>query len=808
MPNAKDYVTALNYAVDNFDSTDPKAQEKSAVVAKKMEFSLPELKQLRWADTNKDIPENADRAIQIKRTAFDRIANKLPAINETGVLPIERFNIKNFIDEDLPLQKSYLERKGYQVREVGDQLEVKKPDDLVYRPIDPKGLDPMDVLDVTWDVVQGALEGAGTAAKVAGIVAAPETGGLSIPAGFAAGAGAAVTGELLRNEIGRAMGLREPDLGKTAKNVALAGAIGGTTGSILPWAAKGLLSSAANSKLGVAAKQGYRRGAEKLESGLKTIGGKITEGMKYADESVRELEDAIVRSATNWFPMTREIKGQYRKNAEAMKNTFLELLSAASENNFKVPYQRVESAVAEIASKADEKAKSVLDMITGGKRVPAGVLEPTVGAEIRAELGKKLGDKLGKATSLYNQVEETLIPKSLIPYKQSIYDKIEQLRPKEIAGKELNVWLDNAKSELDRIKTFEGMQEFGRSLLDTMEQGTKSQRVAAKQIRTKVIESKSETFMKKIEDELAKLKTGRDPTNKLWVDQLEKTRNDLLEADKLYREINQDITAIVKRPNVESSRSYTAAEKLKSLMDTKPEEIFSKVASSNDVEKSRWLMQKYPDQYKKMVNQKISNIWFEVVKDQASKNPSTRQVVYNELNKLTDSEKSAIFGEGANKLYSDLNKLVLDTANSEKTAKFIRDISNKLTIDDEFQKTAINRLMALPESEKLAIFGRDAQDKLNALIDVGNVRQILVNPSKTALNWEILNPKAWWSDIKQVGAEYQRLRQYKKDVLQPANVGKTRQDIAGKLLKPSTFGKIEATRGILNVRDKNNLNEQ
>jgi hypothetical protein len=786
---------SLNFITDNFDNEDDLVKKDKAVErAKILGLNQQDLIKYRNASQTPEDPNS----IKTRNYVFSKVANSLPSEKKRGVLWNERLVIKNLIDENPSLQKKYLDEKGYETRIVGDRVEMRRPDEPMFKVVDPEGLDWSDLAleagDVSFDLLKGLAEVYGLAAKGIGTVLGPSTLGASIAAGFGSAAGVSGATELARQETGRLIGVRpKTDLGLVAQEAA----IGGTTGALLPAAAGALKNAASNSKIAVAAKLGLRKGSDKLEKGLETLGGKITEGMKFANENVRELEDAIVRHTSNWFPTTRAIKEQYRVNAGALSSSLMELLEKGSQKITGGNLKDIEKGIDTIGSAADQKAKQILNFLGGGKNIPVGKLEPVVGTEIRKDLVGQIGADLEKANKLYDKVESSLLPKLLIPEKKAIYDKIESFRPTEIGYEAFNTWLDQMKQNVDNIKSFTGMKEFGTRLLDEIEQGNKSVRSAGKAIRSKVIESKSDTFRKEIDLELARVAKSNDPTGNIYADALKRTQNELAEADRLTRKVNQNITAIIKRPNVESSRAFTSKEKLDMLANTKPEDIFSKIASSDDIEKAQWLVKNYPQQYTKMVEQKIGNIWLEVAKDKANKDPNTRKVILNELEKMTPSEKLALLGENAQKTILDLNDIVVSAANSQKMGKFINDLSKKISIDEEFTKNVTNRLNSLSNKDKLAIFGVDSQNKLNALIDVGNVKQVLVNPSKTALSWDILNPSLWGANAKEIAGEYKRIRDYKKFVLKPEQVGKTRNKVADTLNKPKTFGKIEAARSAL-----------
>ncbi len=180
---------------------------------------------------------------------------ELPVVQEQAVSGLTRAGLKNLIDESPELQLQYLERKGWDARERGGQIQVKRPGDKEWRVVDPKGFDLQDVTDHIADVLQGA-------AMVAGI----STGGIL------GGAGAGTLSEAARQGVGKLAGFREEmDTGAIGVAGALGAAGGASRGAV---AAGQKASQAVAKKLAVPAKA-LRKIAAKIDEVVPNLGTRI-----------------------------------------------------------------------------------------------------------------------------------------------------------------------------------------------------------------------------------------------------------------------------------------------------------------------------------------------------------------------------------------------------------------------------------------------------------------------------------------------------------------------------------------------------
>lgn len=792
MPELSSAVKTLNFITDNFDNEeDPVKKKKSVDYANKLGLNQKDVIGYRNASQTPDDPES----IKTRNMVFSKVANNIPAEKTRGVLPRERFAIKNFIDENPGLQKKYLDDKGYETRIVNNKVQVRKPDEAMYKEIDPEGMDwsdfALEIGDIGFDVVKGIAEAVGTGAKAVGLVGTPVTGGASIATAAGLGATLGAGTEALRQGIGIAAGLRDrPDVGLIGQEAL----IGGGTGALLKGAGEVATKYGLQQKASAAAKLGLRKGSDVLEKGWKTLGGAATAASKFADESVRELEDAIVRSSSNFFPFTRQLKAQVEQNAKAWGKSLADAIESASKQTFGVGIGEIEQGIKEVGKKADEKAIQVLNTIMGAKQAPAGQLEPVVGENIRKTIMGKLTDKYKEASELYQKVDAAFAGKELVPSKKKIYDTIKSMRPKEVGiGGKFDLWLDEMKNNVDEIKSMEGLQDFSRILLDNIEQGDKSVRSAGKAIRSSVLDAKSQTFSDTIMGIINKSKGSLDPMAKKSVAYYEDIFKSLKKADSLYKSLNEDITSIIKRPGVSSSRAFSAKEKLDELAKTSPETIFAKIASENDVEKAKWLMKNYGEEYQQMVSQKLGKVWLEV----AQTRKDVREVVLKEFKNLSDSQKIALLGDKANEKITNVADIVNNAADKIELGNFLDSIYKKVGPSEEFGAAVVNKLKTKSKDELMAIFGPDHVNKINAIVDIGSFKRSMANPSKTAQNLELFKPSTWLEPLKEIRAEASRINKYKQLVVEPAKAGDKMIKTGKRLAAPKTFGATEATRSAL-----------
>lgn len=792
MPQLESVAKTLSFIADNFDNDqEPERKVKAIRYATELGLDQKDLMKYRAASVDREDPQ----LIKERNAVFSKVASKLPASEVRGVLPVERFNIKNFIDENPILQKKYLDDKGYETRIVNNRVEVRKPDEPFFKVVDPEGMDwqdfALEVGDIGFDVLKGIGEGLATGAKAVGALTAPLTGGASLLATGAISGGVSGASEAVRQGLGMAVGVRDkPDVGLIAQEAAT----GAVLGSTLQAAGKGLAKWGKQAADAIAAKVGFRPEAKEIAKSFETIGTKATPGQLSADKTVRELEDSIIRSQENQFKLSRDLKDQLLDQIRATNQTARELAEMASQRLFGVSMDQIETGVKKVIESGEDQAAKILNSIVPAaniRQTGVGQLTPVVGEEIQASIGKKIGDKLAKSTELYDKVESGLKRRVLKPDMSDVKSTIAGLKTK--LDDKTNAWLDYIDGIADRVPNMAELKTFRSIVMDEAENGTKSIKAAANEIRKKIEETRDLTFSNVILDSIAKARESADPLAKKAVQYFSDLHTDLMKANKLYREVNTELESIFKRPGVESSRKLSASQKLKKFMNEAPEVIFDKVAASNDVKKAKWLMDNYPDEYNKVVTAKISKVWLEAAQD----DKRITQSILGSLNKLSDSEKLVLLGKNANKKITSLLDLSNKIEDKVKLGEFLGKVYRESNTIQErsksFADAFVQKLKARPESELNTIFGPDGIEKFKALATIDKFKLDMANPSKTALNWSLWDKNMWASTI----AEFKRNKAYKAVTKIPEKVGETRQNIGKKLATPGAFGIGETVRAIL-----------
>ncbi len=794
MPDIGSIAKTLNFITDNFDNDqEPDRRNKAIRYANQLGLNQKDVIEYRAASVNRDDPQS----IKARNAVYGKVASSLPAEEKRGVLPRERFNIKNFIDENPALQKKYLDEKGYETRIVNNKVQVRKPDEPIFKVIDPEGFDyedfALEIGDISTDVLKGLAEGAGMASKAVGAALTPLTGGASLLATGALSGGLSGAAETGRQLAGMAVGVRPSlDVGLIGQEALVGATVGGT----LKAAGMGLQKWGKQAADAIAAKVGFRPEAEEIKKAYETIGGKATPATLVADKTVRELEDSILRSQENQLSLSRGLKQQVMDNIRAANQTASELAESASQRLFGVGINEIETGIEKTAKKAQTQAQQILNSITGAKEAGIGQLTPVVGEEIQQSIGKKIGDKLTKSTELYNKVESGLKRKALKPDMTGVKQTIASLKTK--LDDKTNAWLDWAESVADRVPNMDELKTMRTMVMDEAEQGTKSIKSAANAIRKSIEETRDTTFSNVIMDTINAAKSSKDPLAQKTVKYYSDLHSDLINANKLYRQVNEEIESIIKRPGVDSSRKLSADKKLKKFMTEAPEIVFEKVASSKDINKAKWMMENFPEEYKKVSSAKISKIWLEAAKD----DKRLTDTIISELNKMSDSDKLALLGKNANTKIVSLTDLANKTESDIQLGEFIGKIYRESkSVQDrskQFADAFVQKLKSRPKAELETIFGVDGLEKFNALATIDKFKLDMANPSKTALNWHLWDKDMWSSTI----AEFKRNRSYKSAISEPEKVGIIRQKAGQKLQQPKAFGTVETARSILTTPDR------
>jgi len=631
-------------------------------------------------------------ANRIKNKIYDTVAQSRPALDVQGVSNVNRFAIKNLIDNEPELQREYLNRQGYQTRIIDGEVEVKKPGDMRYSRIDPTDLDINDVTDVMGDVIEGAITGSLEAGALA-------TGGL--PAAAVVGGLASAGTEALRQKLAKKFKLREeynPNL------IATAGGIGAATGFALPALGKviskwGAAEVASAGKL----KENAMQIATNIEkAGLEPVFAqlvdnqnytnlfrKVVEGIqtplnkKYADSMRKAFDDAkvVVRSIVDGADFEdTAIKGTALK--EAFSDDFKKLLApseALYNESFdiinSVPFSRISG----ITPKND-------DIIAGYAKGIMGKLESLKKSEF-AGVNDLEGilDKFIKSASNIKSIEgikqfrttvaETLksrdfpttpgakgyLRSSIIPYLTQVRsDALHTLAKGYDIDAKVKMFdkIDSKFSGLKQYKEFNDLAEEIYDSLDTLKEYSKKR---GANLFSMMKSSELDTLSQNIDEYIdvignSALKNTKEfqSLKKDYLDymdvysQVNTSIDKLAKADELYTTAREGINALFSKTG--NTDVYGEPKQIfKKYIDKLPSDDFiKKIIDTKNVEKVEAVKRFYPEAFKKFKKAKLGDIFMDVIDQNNDVNITKFK---QSIKKLSDGEKIALFGdEWANKV--------------------------------------------------------------------------------------------------------------------------------------------------------------
>jgi hypothetical protein len=679
---------ALDYASKNFDNEDDDtAREKSYQFTQKFGLDESDLEQYRTA-----LVEPNPETNKVQASVIDKVAN----YGNSPVQGTERFAIKNLIDEDPDLQIEYLKRKGYEARINGNgELEAAKPGDL-FRPVDPSQFELNDLFDVVGDGIQTVVDGVMTGTKALGLIGAPATGGASIAA--SSGLGGAVSGgmEATKQTLARLAGLRDNyDPARVVEKAAI-----GSTFPLIPHVAGKLFKSAAE-----AWKPTLKKNAPEIIAAAEKMGASPTLGQLSDNINVQKLEDARASAPETVFgiPFNRDIQQQIAKNKEA----------------------------------TDTYAESLLSGRTPMTRVQAG-------REIQKEVGAKLTSKLGASERLYDEIGRKLdLPGYTVNTRPigKVLDVLEQdLQFDEIG---LN-WVAKKREQLDRIGTVGDLRKFSRSLSNDAQRYSKSDPTLAGAAKTVNNRSKvlvDETFNDILNQWESNLQ-GTDPIkSKEFLDHIAGLRSNLKEANRLYREVNVEADAVLKRPT--ESTKGSAASKISNINDQSFSKTFDSVLAKGDVKKAEWMAQNYPEETSIARGTRLNEIF---TKARQTRTKSFASAVNQQIKALKPEEREILLGkdgiEKADALATYFGELGMDS-NPSKSGKGVGFFQPKLLGDLTVQSLNFMRyqLAKMPRTGKgISGIGKALDNPVTRGSAYQAANQLLIPMTKKDSNDNLLSP--------------------------------------------------------------------
>ena len=746
--------------------------------------------------SNSLLKENPDdeAAIKARNKVYDKVASNRPAINTQGVGFLDRFMVKNLISDEPKLQSDYFKKKGYQTRIVGNEVEVKKPDDISFKKIDPDNLDWFDATDLLGDVLEGAFVGsAGLAGSALGGSPLSPTG---LAGAFMAGGAAAGGTETLRQSLAKYFGLRDE---LNPVKVAEAGILEGTANIVLPGATKYIkkqLEKGFDIAKGGAAvlKDTAEEIADTIKkAGLTPIKAQLTSSKRYRDLVADQIKsppsfysNAFKRKINKDFdkirdeakaiiaPETTKDIGEYGVElADAMSDDLATFIAPA-----KVLYESAEDKLLNAAKVHGGSGNNVVDIVANQSNLDYGIKkEKFLDVLFRDSLRNTL-----------DQMEDKVLTKEGISYIKDLdfmIDRIDSFKKLDDAMSVLSKKYGDRNftdSELRKLNF-----DFREKIRDRLSQSYKtiSNIVDTKNTLDAVdnisgvfndyrvkFEKLSDFFLK----DYMKFKESKDFMSDLATDVFQNKRNIQrnLESGNLEKIKLKDIPSFsVIEGKIDSLKNY-----LETSLKRKDESGVIQLRKPLPPEAQK-IVTNFVKDLEKQVNIYKQKDLAKVDILQAQQNILEADKLYKAgadvLKALTTKSGRKDFKKSLNKQFQDfidgtpdqeLVKKVLSFADINKAKKIRQrapktfEVLRKAEIDriwdkinDDNDQRFINKLSTelknMPKEKALLLFGEDYADKLMGFRKYIETFPVTTNPSGTAHTlWDMVTKANWLDGVR------------------------------------------------------------
>lgn len=597
MPTVKDDKRALDIAISNPQSN------AAPIILEKLGLNQDDLRAGIIAKQLESQDPKDPRIPQIRNKIFQKVAQARPSQDPGffGGGSVARVVSKNLIDQNPKVQAEYFKRLGNETRFVDGNLEIRKPDETQFTPVDPEGIDAFDAFDIIGDVFEGVIGGIGgvvggvagaTVGATAGTSAGPlgTIGGgiLGVGVGAPLGAGLATAAyEEGRQSVAKSIGARDEKDISAITQAGLLGAGGevlaGGAGLALRTVGKGI------SKVVSKFSAGLKKSSPEIEAAAKELGAKATPGMLSDSRMLQDLESAQAQSGGMLGGYTT------RKQIESNKRSLQDVADA-------------------LVSDASHKSQFDVGDLAG------------------RQLSEGLRTKLEPAEAIYNKYEVIFKRNAYKPNTTPIINKITQLKEQLKFDKPGLSKLESFEDQISNIENLTDLKKFRTAIGNELGRDplNKSNNKILSQLYGPITDSRSQTLM-----DLSKSRGG---------EFFDVAKSEIEQADQIYKQSIEEVTSVIKRPG--SKIKGSPKKELEQFLVKTPEEArINKVLASKDPAKIAAVQKAFPEAFETLRAGKIE----EIAKASTKGAEIVPRTLAKKINALPPETIHLIFGPHAEK---------------------------------------------------------------------------------------------------------------------------------------------------------------
>lgn len=608
MPNVTEDEQALKSAASAVGT------QSSDQIASVLGINREDLTAYNHAISNPDDPNS----IPIKNVIFQKIAAVRPAqdlgrMTTGGAKVYERLWAKNVLDQDPKVQETYFQKKGYETRYFKGNLEVRKPEDINFAPVDPDKIDAFDAFDVIGDTFEGIAAGVAQAAGTFAGSAASLNPVVGAAAGYAASGAVTATSELAKQAIGVLTGVRDKfDEGAVVK----AGAIG----ALVPAAIKG----------GSLLLKGVNKGIDKVVE-------------MATEKPLRALSADTTEAAAKTLGVTARPEQIFNDRAIAQASALID------KNNFTVFGILHRKTAVKNEQTIDATLNNLYLNLSGDGKIATG-------QQASKEILDEIHAKAAAAENIYNTFGALFDNKLTKPDLTSVSDFLKS-RIKNTANDREKTLAENYLEKLDGVKNLTDLKEVRSAVgadIDPLVNADKQARLMATGMYKRLTAARSKTINGLTDmaqtDGAILLPKGSKLLELIQMsgkgrDFFKFAGAELKKADAAWGDIFR--TADDLGMGKKLSQRYTGKEVVDEYFNNmKVEKIADMIFDVNDFKKLGKMQARFPDQFEALREQKLKSI-FDKSTTQVQSGPDkfTPRKLAQNLQNLDPKTREIIFGQ-------------------------------------------------------------------------------------------------------------------------------------------------------------------